>query len=308
MDENTIDNVVTEGSGEVASPVAGQPAEGVGINLDETPSVAEPVAAQNMDIIHNKDVVAEPSPAEKKPESTLNNKPIEESGPITDTIIQANKDALNTVLGKDSPLETVMTRNSFYIDGYRVLQKIVLLESFVIGCMMLVFVVLFMFAQPKDRFFATTPDGRLIKLVALSEPLLQKKSIISFASEAATEVMTFGFHDYRTRLQDSSENFTQEGWDNFLEALGSAKYIDTLVGNRQVISAIPLAPPVIVAEGLSGDTYKWSVEMPLNLSIESGSEVSSKKIIVQMVIARRSRIENDKGLGIDQWIASPYRK
>ena len=308
MDENTVDNVVSEGSGEVVSPVAGQPAEGVGVNLDKPTSVEQSSATQDMDVIHNKDVVVETAPVEQKPESTLNNNPIEDSGPITDTIIKANKDALNNILGKDSPLETVMTRNSFYIDGYRVMQKIVLLESFVIGCMILVFVVLFVFAQPKDRFFATTPDGRLIKLVALSEPLLQKKSIISFASEAATEVMTFGFHDYRTRLQDSSDNFTKEGWENFLEALGSAKYIDTLVGNRQVISAIPLAPPVIVAEGLSGDTYKWSVEMPLNLSIESGSEVSSKKIVVQMVIARRSRIEHDKGLGIDQWIASPYRK
>jgi intracellular multiplication protein IcmL len=268
--------------------------------------VSEQEISAKEDAIRVDGEVLEADDVEAKPDSTLNNKPIESMGPRSQSNVEADKTALGSIADESSPLEVIRTRNEFYRDGYRALQKSVLGLSVGVGVMIVAFVMLFFIAQPKDRFFATTPDGRLIPLSALSEPLLQKPAVLSFAASAATEVMTFGFHDYRDRLQKSSENFTKDGWDGFLKALGDAQYIDAVTNNRQVVSAIPLAPPVIVAEGLSDGVYKWSIEVPLNLSVESGSQIASKKIVVKMVVARRSRVEHDKGLGVDQWITSPY--
>lgn len=297
--------------------------EDISVKAEEKIDVVEKIDnEETLDVIVEKDI----SPLAVKPEvlketeapvkkeetnvkskaSSLENKVIESSGKKIKEMIAVNKDAIQSIFDEDSPLETVITRNSFYIDGYRMLRSIVVLESIIIGIMILVFVMLFTFLQPKDKFFATTPDGRLMPLVALSEPLLQKKSIISFAAEAATETMTFGFHDYRRRLQTARENFTEGGWKHFLQALDNASYIETIINNRQVISAIPLAPPLIVDEGLNNGVYKWMVEVPLSLSIESGSEVSSKKIVVKIVVSRRSRVENNRGVGIDQWITESY--
>ncbi|MCT4574856.1 MAG: DotI/IcmL family type IV secretion protein [Alphaproteobacteria bacterium] len=242
-----------------------------------------------------------------KEESTLNNKPIESSGPKRDKDIVLDKGALGRVADETSPVQVIMTRNKFYQDGYRVMQKVAFYEALAILAMIVAFIVMFAFSRPQDKFFATTPDGKLIKLAPLSDPLLQKSAILSFASESAVDVLTFGFHDYRKRLQDASENFTKNGWDSFLTALKDASYIKTITENRQVISAIPLAPPVVIAEGLSGGVYKWNIEVPINLSIESGSQIASRKILVKMVVARRTQVKHEKGLGIDQWVTAPYK-
>lgn len=242
-----------------------------------------------------------------KEEFTLNNKPIESTGPKREKNIVPDKEALNRISDNASPIQVIMTRNKFYQDGYRVMQKVAFYEAIAILAMVVAFVIFFASLKPKETFFATTPGGKITKLAPLSDPLLQKAAILSFASEAATDVLTFGFHDYRKRLQASSDNFTQNGWDSFLTALKEASYIKTITENRQVISAIPVSPPVIVAEGLSDGAYKWSIEVPINLSIESGSQIASRKILVKMVVARRSQVKHEKGLGIDQWVTAPYK-
>lgn len=243
---------------------------------------------------------------EIKKESTLNNNVINSTGPKIEANIEADDKALSKVIDKESPLEIIRNRNVFYQDGYRTMQKIVVMEAFVILALILMFLMLFAFSRPKDRFFATTADGKLIKLSSLEEPLLKKPAILNFASEAATQVMTFGFHDYRARLQEASENFTTDGWESFLEALNQAKYIETITNGRQVISAVPVAPPVIVSEGVDKGIYKWMVEVPLAISIEAGSKIATKKILVRMVISRRSKVLYEKGLGIDQWVTTAY--
>jgi len=239
-------------------------------------------------------------------ESTLNNHSLDEEAPETVDKIEPDKDGLSKVTDETSPLISVVTRNEFYRDGFRIMQRAVIFEAITIISLILLFLMFFAFSQPEDRFFATSLDGKIVQLKPLSDPLVRKETVLNFASESSTQVLTFGFHDYRSRLQEASKNFTKRGWESFLEALGNANYIETITNNRQVISAIPVSPPVIKQEGLQGDVYTWVVEVPLSISIESGSEIASNQILVQMVIARRPKVEYDKGLGIDQWITRSY--
>ena len=199
-------------------------------------------------------------------------------------------------------LGKVMIRNEFYRDGYRTLLRLAVMEAFIIlgliGAMLFVIQV----HQPENRYFATTEDGRLIPMVPLSEPNLSSPALVSWAAQAATEVMSFGFTDYRRRLQSSSAYFTRKGWESFTEALQQARYIETLVARNQVITAAPQGAPILKQEGVVQGRYQWVVQIPMVLSFVSGNETRSDSVMVELYIVRVPRLESPSGIGITQWI------
>ncbi len=201
-------------------------------------------------------------------------------------------------------LGTVVVRNEFYRDGYRALLRLVILLSLIIGALVLVLLGMVNARKPENRYFATTEDGRLIPMVPLSQPNLSTPALLSWSAQAATEVMTFGFSDYRRRLQESSRNFTRTGWESFTTALNQSGMIDAIEQKRQVVTAVPAGAPILESEGLVAGRYQWVVQMPMKLSYQAGADRRTRNILVRIVIARVPRLESSNGVGIDQWLAT----
>lgn len=203
-----------------------------------------------------------------------------------------------------SPLGNVVIRNQFYRDGYRTLVKIALVEAIAIVALIFTFIVFLNIYTPTRTYFATTEDGRVVPLVPLSQANLSKPALLSWAAQAASETMTFGFHDYRRRLQESSRHFTRQGWGSFTKALQDSGMIETVTQNRQVITATPRSAPTILAEGLMPNgIYRWEVEMPILVTYELGQSRRSDSMNVRLVIVRVPKLESANGVGIEQWIA-----
>jgi len=200
-------------------------------------------------------------------------------------------------------LGAVVVRNEFYRDGYRTILKLALLQTVVIigliGAMLFVVHI----HQPENRYFATTEDGRLIPMVALNEPNLSTPALMSWVAQAATEVMTFGFNDYRRRLQESSRNFTRRGWESFTKALQQSRIIEMVEANQQVVTAAPRGAPVLDREGVVQGRYQWIVQLPMVLTYQSGAQKRSDSLMITIVVVRVSRLESPNGVGIEQWIA-----
>ncbi len=204
-----------------------------------------------------------------------------------------------------SGLGKIVLRNEYYRDGYRLALRVALIQSVVIiGLIMAMFFVIKVH-QPENRYFATTEDGRLIPMVSLSQPNLSNPALMSWVAQAATETMTFGFSDYRRRLQESSRNFTRRGWESFTSALQSARIIESIEANSQVISAAPRGAPVLQSEGVVNGQYQWIVQIPMVLSYQSGAKQRSDNWLVTLVVVRVPRLESPNGVGIAQWIAVP---
>lgn len=202
-------------------------------------------------------------------------------------------------------LGTVVIRNEFYRDGYRSLLRLTFLQGVVIlgliGAMYFVISV----HQPENRYFATTEDGRLIPMVALNEPNLSTPALMSWVAQASTEVMTFGFNDYRRRLQEASRNFTRRGWESFTQALQRSRIIEMVEANQQVITSAPQGAPILESEGVVAGRYQWVIQLPLILTYQSGSRTKSDNLLVTVVVVRVPRLESPHGVGIEQWIAVP---
>lgn len=204
-----------------------------------------------------------------------------------------------------SGLGTVVVRNEFYRDGYRSLLKLTFILGVVvlglIGCMYFVIQT----HQPENRYFATTEDGRLVPMVPLNQANLSTPALMSWVAQASTEVMTFGFNDYRRRLQEASRNFTRRGWESFTQALQRARIIEAVEANQQVITAIPQGAPILQSEGLVNGRYQWIIQLPLTLSYQSGARTRSDNLLATIVVVRVPRLESSNGVGIEQWIAVP---
>ena len=204
-----------------------------------------------------------------------------------------------------SGLGKVILRNEYYRDGYRLALRVAVIQSVIIvgliGAMFFVIKV----HQPENRYFATTEDGRLIPMVALTQPNLSNPALMSWVAQAATEVMTFGFNDYRRRLQEASRNFTRRGWESFTTALQQARIIESIEENSQVMSAAPSGAPVLQSEGVVDGQYQWVVQIPMVLTFQSGAQKRDARWIVTIVVVRVPRLESPNGIGIAQWIAVP---
>lgn len=200
-------------------------------------------------------------------------------------------------------LGAVMIRNEFYRDGYRNLLRLAVLQSLIILGMVGAMYFVIQVHQPENRYFATTEDGRLVPMVALNQPNLSNPALMSWVAQAATEVMTFGFNDYRRRLQEASRNFTRPGWESFTGALERARIIESVESLQQVVTAAPEGAPILISEGMVGGRYQWVIELPLILSYQAGTKVKNDRLLVTLVVVRVPRLESPNGVGIEQWIA-----
>jgi len=202
-------------------------------------------------------------------------------------------------------LGKVVVRNEFYRDGYRSLLKIALIQVFVIIGLIGAMYMVIQTHQPENRYFATTEDGRLVPMIALSEPNMSAPALMSWVAQSSTEVMTFGFNDYRRRLQESSRNFTRRGWESFTQALQRSRIIEMVEANQQVVTAAPQGAPILESQGLVAGRYQWVIQIPMVLSYQAGSASRSDSLLVTVVVVRVPRLESPNGIGIEQWIAVP---
>ena len=204
---------------------------------------------------------------------------------------------------KNDALASVILRNAYYKDGYRTMLKVAFFEGIALLIMLVVMVLMVSTSKPQNIYFATTSDGRLIRMVPLSQPNLSDAALLSWVAQAATETMTFGFHDYKARLQDSSKFFTRQGWESFTQALQASRVIEAVEARQQVLSAVPGSAPVIIQEGVVNNQYRWVVEMPLVVTYKSGSSSRPDSMLVRLSIVRVPTLDNASGVGIEQWIA-----
>ena len=201
------------------------------------------------------------------------------------------------------PLMTVVVRNNFYRDGFRSMMKIALAEAIIIVMIVLTFVAYMYVSKPKDHYFATTSDGRIMQLVPLNQPNMNTSALMSWVAQSATEIMTFGYHDYQRRMQQSSRHFTRYGWESFTNALQKSRIIESVEASGQVVTAQPRSAPILIQEGVFNNKYRWVVDLPLTVSYRAGNSGRTDELMIRLVIDRVTSLENPNGVGIEQWIA-----
>jgi len=199
-------------------------------------------------------------------------------------------------------LEIVLARSAHYQAAFKNMLRIVVFETIAIVGLVISLIVYMNVSKPHDIYFATTHDGRQIPLVPLDKPNMQTPALLSWAAQAASEVMTFGFNDYNQRFQKSSRHFTGEGWENFLNAMKKSRTIESVESTQQIVTAVPHSAPILTGEGLYNGRYRWMVNLSLLITYQSGQDKKTTIMTVYLTIERVSTVDSPNGVGISQWI------
>ena len=197
---------------------------------------------------------------------------------------------------------TILNRNAFYRDGYRLLLRISMIQAAVIALLIVSIIGLAISIKTRQIYFATTSDGRIINIVPLDDPYLSEAQVIAWTAAAAQNVMRFGYSDYRDRLQQASANFTGTGWDSFNKALKDASFLDAIqVRKLEVTMSINAAPEIQSALVRNG-VYTWYIQFPVTIKFDGEQPPAAINTILRLQVVRVSTLQNPDGVSIEQWV------
>jgi len=204
---------------------------------------------------------------------------------------------------KDDALELVRLRNNFYRDNYR---RLILALIILLGLSAILSGIVFyqIVNRPDHKYFATTADGRIMRLYPLSQAMLTPSELLQWAHRAAVSAYTYNFVNYRDALQELQNNFTAAGWRYYENALKSSRNLETVVTKKLVVSAVATGTPVILDQAVIDGRYSWKVEVPLLVSYQSPNEQTQRPIIVMMIISRVPNVDMPKGIAIVSFVVS----
>lgn len=192
-------------------------------------------------------------------------------------------------------------QTEFYRDKFHNLVYLALAKAVIIA-LILIAMIFYMFqTQPENRYFATTVDGRILKLSPLDEASIPEAELNTWMIQSVMETLSFGYHDYQRRLQDSTKYFTKPGWTSFASMLQEMRLIEEIEKKQLVVSGEPLGAPVLVQEGIVNGRYRWVIDINFRVSLQGKSVGTARPLRLRLTIERVPILENVKGIAIERW-------
>lgn len=202
----------------------------------------------------------------------------------------------------DSPITAVYMRYEFYRDGYRKILALVLV-SVLVNIFLVVGIFSLVTNPPPPRYFATSPDGQIIPVRPLDEPVYGTADVLAWASNIAITAYSYDYVNYRSDLQALAGSFTGDGWSSFLSALQGSRMLDTVMAQKLVMTAVPTGAPVVKQEGVLNGRYSWKIAIPMLVKL-TGGVVIQQPVQVYLMIQRVSLVNNPKGIAVASFIVS----
>tara|TARA_B100001989_G_scaffold248137_1_gene221342 strand:+ start:3060 stop:3680 length:621 start_codon:yes stop_codon:yes gene_type:complete len=198
--------------------------------------------------------------------------------------------------------ELVFNRNFFYRDSYKRVMSIGLIS--IISNVILVLATAYAIINPAPaKFIVTSPDGRIIPVEPLSAAVKSTPQILAWANMAATKINSFDFVNYRQQLQEASNYFSADGWQDYKRQLVSSGNVKYVVENRLVVTSVATGAPVVDQQGLIKGVYSWRVTLPILVKYSGATITRNIPQTVTMLIQRVSINNNPQGIGISSYRA-----
>lgn len=203
----------------------------------------------------------------------------------------------------DIAAATQLGRDALARDRY-----IFLVKSIYILLFALIFSIavnLYLGTRPVEfRYFVTSPSGSIREIEALNRPVQSTNEVLSWTTQVITKAYSISFANHQQQLADIRPSFTEPGWRGFEQALSRSGFIEKILSQQFVSSAVPEKAPVVIAEGMVDGAYGWRLQVPIIVTYQSASSTTSQTVQVQVTVVRRPETENPKGLGIAQIVAN----
>ncbi len=199
-------------------------------------------------------------------------------------------------------LKLIILRNAFYRDNYR-RAIFVLLIILLINCVLVGLIVYKWSHPPQPEYFATTPDGRIIMLHPLSDPVVPDDFVLQWTTNAVQQAFSLDYIHWREQLQTASNNFTTDGWKWFLNSLKSTNNLKTLIDLQLVSSATVTGSPQVVEKEVIGGHFAWKITMPLLVTYQGAGHNINMPMNVTLIVVRMPTKDYPQRIAINNFLA-----
>ncbi len=201
-----------------------------------------------------------------------------------------------------NPLEYAFFSKLFYRDGFHKSLGLGLITG---GALILSLAlnVAQLVMRPAPQIIGIMPDGRMLPIIPLDDPMVTQETIINFTQSAVVSSFLFDFQNFNGQISANRRFYTEEGYRSYLHALDSSLILDRVKTKKLVASAVPIAAPAITGGGKQGGIYRWQVELPITVSLNGQSDRSMANLIVIVAIDRVPTTVSQSGIGISQIVA-----
>ena len=203
-------------------------------------------------------------------------------------------------MSTETAVEQVGRRVELHREAHRAWRRVALGLLVVAMVLAAAIVLLVLRERPVDRFYATTPDGRVIPFTPLEEPVMTQAALGSWVVTAVTEAFTVGHHDWRLRLSGVREYFTEDGYEGYTRQLEESRLLERVREYRQVTSAVAKGAPVMTKATMWQGRALWTMEFPMLLTFHVGNREDTIEFVVTTLVMRVRREERPAGIGIQQ--------
>ncbi|ASG85979.1 TPA_asm: hypothetical protein G1N77_19505 [Salmonella enterica subsp. enterica serovar Typhimurium] len=206
------------------------------------------------------------------------------------------------------PLERLMKEAKDAIALANRLSKVVLYQAIIIAVLSVLLIISVIAAINSDnKYFASSPDGKITPMVALDSPVINDNGIKLFTRDTLYDVLNLDFDTWRQDLEKGRVGFIDKGLGNLITALKDAGIIAIMEKDR-VNLRTEFSTPIISQKGLKNKVATWVVQIPITFNFV-GQNTTSKplKFILIATVQAVDNKTSPKGVAISQVVTVPQK-
>ncbi len=139
------------------------------------------------------------------------------------------------------------------------------------------------------------------------------KELQTWISLAVSESLMLDSRQYDRQLARAQGYFSESGYEAFETYLSQADLKSVLQKNDLKVSVIVEQPPLLLNEGVVGQSYRWLFQMPVTISYlprraieyRPGDKTSSRQLTIRAQIGRHSQGVDENGMKIESFAVLP---
>ncbi len=160
------------------------------------------------------------------------------------------------------------------------------------------------YPKDPDYYQVQITDGQkqFTPLWVLKHRIFSRDALLLWIEEVVGDIYTFNAINYQQKFNDIlSNDFTSAGADSFRQALENSQLLKQVTSQQLNLTGIVSGQPVILQQGPLLGVYSWKVQMPVLLTFESASQITTKRIIVTVLAVQTSTEESPNEALISQF-------
>ncbi len=158
--------------------------------------------------------------------------------------------------------------------------------------------------DPDEIGIQMDAEGRVASFDPVVNASLTQAEVLNWAADRIRDAHTFTFTDYADHVYSLRQNYTDEAFQRFQQALIDSLMLDKIKRNKLLLHMEPLEAPKVTEARVVNGVYTWVVEMPIKQIMEGGNYSPEGNILdITVEIRRTSRTNNLSGVVISKYLA-----